>query len=318
MPVWSDPTNAFSGAFGASSIPATALVDAQGRLVHLFQGPLSPDDPTFLALLAAQGVFLQSGTPCGAAESGGTTCILVIEGRVTDNYGSPLVGGFLTYCGLITCHNGTLDDAGGFRVELGVILDPTQYALIVHGGATAAGIYEQLPVPGGSVVKVAAPIVTPLYPLTGTPLPVQTTVPLEVATGGVALEVPAGTFFTVPIEDLAGDAGPMFVVAGVDPTTAPAFAPPSAGLVALYALGPFGASPSGPVGVTLPNTTGLLPGKGVDLLVLDDNLNSTPFAAGTLQVAAQGTVSADGGFIFTAADAGISVLTWLGVRPAGG
>jgi hypothetical protein len=319
MPVWSDTTGAFATAFGATEVPATALVDWQGRLLHLFEGPLSPDDPTLLGLLAGQGVHLQSGTPCGAADNGGTNCILVIEGRLTDTTGAPLSGAGLTYCGLITCYYGSLDDAGGFRVELGVIVDPTQYALIVHGGTAAAGIYQRLSTPSSSVVELASPIVTPLFPATGTPLPAAPAAATEIANGGVALQIAAGTRWTIPIEDLgASDAGPEFVVATVDPSVAPVFAPLSMGFFALYALGPFGATSSSPVGVVVPNSTQLPAGQAVEFLVLDDDLDTTPFAAGTMQVAAQGTVSADGGFIGTAPDAGIATLTWLGVRLAGG
>ena len=68
--------------------------------------------------------------------------------------------------------------------------------------------------------------------------------------------------------------------------------------------------------MTVPNSIGLLPGTATEFLVLDDDLDPLPFAAGTLRVAARGAVSADGGFISTPADGGIDVLTWLGVRLA--
>jgi peroxiredoxin len=317
MPVWSDPSNAFATAFGISSTPATVVVDAQGRVVGSFTGEVSPDDPALLSLLQGQGVFLQSGTPCGAADTGGTNCLLVIQGQVTDNNGAPLVGASLTYCGLTTCYYGALDSTGAFRVELGVVLDPTQYALIVHGGLTAAGVYQQLSPPAGPVVTLSNPIVTPLFPAQGAPLPLQAASPVEVASAGVALQIGTGTHITIPIEDVGGDGGPQFVAVAVDPSSAPAFAPSSVGLLALYALGPFGATSSAPMGLSVSNTTGLAAGAAVEFLVLDDDLNTAPFAAGTLRVAAQGAVSPDGGLLITAPDAGISALTWVGIRPAG-
>jgi peroxiredoxin len=317
MPLWSDPSNAFAGAFGVASAPTTVLVDAQGRLVGTFQGEVSPDDPALLTLLQDQGVFLQSGTPCGAADTGGTDCVLVIQGRVTDDTGAPLVGASLTYCGLTTCYFGALDPTGAFRVDLGVVVDPTQYALIVHGGLTAAGIYQQLSPVASPVVTLGTPIVTPLFPSQGAPLPLQAATDVDVASAGVALQIPAGTHITIPIEDNGGDAGPQFVAVAVDPLSAPAFAPPSIGLLALYALGPFGATSSVPMGLAVSNTTGLPAGAAVEFLVLDDDLNTAPFAAGTLKVAAEGTVSPDGGLVISAPDAGINALTWLGIRAAG-
>jgi peroxiredoxin len=317
MPVWSDPANAFAAAFGISSTPATVLVDAQGRLAGVFGGDVSPDDPDLLALLQEQGVFLQSGTPCGAADTGGTSCVLVIQGRVTDDTGAPLVGASLTYCGLTTCYYGALDSTGAFRVELGVVVDPTQYALIVHGGLTAAGIYQQLASIVSPVVTLNAPIVTPLFPAQGVPLPLQPASDVDVASAGVALQIAAGTHLTIPIEDIGGDAGPQFVAVAVDPSSAPAFAPSSVGLLALYALGPFGATSSAPMSLVVWNTTGLPAGTAVEFLVLDDDLNTAPFAAGTMKVAAEGMVSPDGGLVISAPDAGIDALTWLGIRAAG-
>jgi peroxiredoxin len=320
MPVWSDPNDSFAQAFGASGVPATALVDGQGYLLHVFQGALDPSDPTLLALLASQGVTLASGTPCGAFDTSGSTCILLIQGTVTDETGSALPAASITYCGVTTCFYGTLNDAGTFRVDLSLVTDPTLYALIVHGALSAASVYEQISAPNGPVIEMATPIKTPLLPPAGPALAVHGSAQAEeVENGGVALEIPANTTFTVPIEDLiASDGGFAFQVAPVDPAAAPSFAPSTLGLLALYALGPFGATCANPLGVRLPNPGGLVAGDAVEFLALDDDLNTLPFLAGTMQVVASGTVSPDGGFVSTNAGAGIKSLTWLGLRRPGG
>jgi peroxiredoxin len=316
IPVWSDPGDAFAAVFGTSGVPATALIDSQGYLLHVFQGALDPSDSTLLALLAGQGVTFISGTPCGASDTSGSTCILVIEGQLSDLSGSPIPGAGITYCGVTTCFYGDLNDAGTFRVELGLVMDPTQYDLIIHGGMRAAGVYEQLAIPS-PVVDLTAPIETPLYTTSGQPVPVHGGAQSELVSGEVALDIPAGASFTIPLEDfIPGDGGNPFVTVKVEPAAAPAFAPPSLGLLALYALGPFGAKSSMPVGVRVPNPAGLTSGAAVEFLALDVDLTS-PFRAGTMQVVAQGAVSADGGFVSTNADAGISTLTWLAVRRPG-
>jgi hypothetical protein len=63
--------------------------------------------------------------------------------------------------------------------------------------------------------------------------------------------------------------------------------------------------------VTLDNAGKLPAGSSVDLLVLD---KASP--GGDLVVAAKGHVSADGAHVATDPGAGITEVTWLGVRPA--
>ena len=45
MPLWTDPDNAYTGVFRRIGVPTTVLLDADGRVVHIWQGELNPADP---------------------------------------------------------------------------------------------------------------------------------------------------------------------------------------------------------------------------------------------------------------------------------
>jgi cytochrome c-type biogenesis protein len=51
MPRWRDPGNRFARVFDGIGVPTNALVDADGRLVRVWQGPVDPDAPDFVRTL---------------------------------------------------------------------------------------------------------------------------------------------------------------------------------------------------------------------------------------------------------------------------
>jgi thiol-disulfide isomerase/thioredoxin len=53
MPTWADPDNNYTGFFRGVGVPTTVLLDAQGRVTHLWQGSLDVDDPETIAEIRA-------------------------------------------------------------------------------------------------------------------------------------------------------------------------------------------------------------------------------------------------------------------------
>ncbi|MEO7097343.1 MAG: hypothetical protein ABI175_29045, partial [Polyangiales bacterium] len=143
--------------------------------------------------------------------------------------------------------------------------------------------------------------------------------------GPVTIAWPAATEFDLDVEDVADkDTGRLIKSAKwADLTKVPTFAV-GQNLLSLYGLAPFDMKTCTKrpcestnllkMSVTLANETGLAAGTAVELVVLETDLFSVPFTAGTAKVAATGKVSADGKTITTDAGQGLNSLTWIGVR----
>ena len=53
MPLWVDPDNVYTGVFRGVGVPTTVLLDADGRIVHVWQGELNPSDPAVVETIEA-------------------------------------------------------------------------------------------------------------------------------------------------------------------------------------------------------------------------------------------------------------------------
>jgi hypothetical protein len=254
------------------------------------------------------------GTPAGQSSS--ATCVLEVDGTVTNLDGLPFAAAPVSVCSEV-CFFGKSDSAGNFTVKVGMRVDLGTFAAHVDGRPDGTDLFVPLSSASAGSVRLDT-LVVPDLGSAGPSLPPDGAPGSSIASGPVTLVVADGTQFTLTIGDISlGDKGRVFRVADVPMDRAP-LAARQAGLVALVAMSPFGTTASKPLGVALTNTAGLAAGAAVELLALDDNVGSSPPTAGTFRVVATGHVSVDGSSITTDAAAGIAELTWLGVRPRAG
>jgi hypothetical protein len=265
-----------------------------------------------------------SEAPCSIPNSDpGATCVKTVSGSLTDVSGAPLKKMVVSVCGNI-CYFGQSDDQGKFTVSVGQNIVPNAFAVLGHGRPDYVSLYMQLP-KGVSGDVTVPPLRLPKYD-TGVLLPADNAAATTITDGDVTLQIPDNVYWDLDVEDIElKDLGRTFRVGVVDAANFPSWAQPN-GIVALWGLGPFSAksesysamnNPTPPrvkLGVTVPNKTGLPAGSAVEFVVMGDSVLA-PVNAGTIFVAATGTVSADGQTISTDAGQGISLVTWLGVRP---
>ena len=257
-----------------------------------------------------------------------SACVRHVTGSAVDPSGKPLADLVISVCGGI-CYFSKTGADGTFDAHIGRFINHTQFSVLVHGRPKYASLYDTLPAPAaGDLIALKNPIVVPLYDSIGKDLPADGSPAGSDTAGPVTVSWPAGTEFELDVEDVADTAtGRMLKSAKwADLTKPPTFAV-GKNVLALYGLAPFDmkvctARPCDDtnlvkMSVTLTNETGLPAGTAVELIVLDTNLFSIPFSAGTGKVAATGTVSADGKTITTDAGQGLTSLTWIGVRKKG-
>ncbi len=255
--------------------------------------------------------------PCAERpDAAGVVCVREVRGRAVDFAGAPLGRHVITYCGP-TCYAATAGDDGSFVVAVNGFVAPREYTLLVHGRPEHASAWFAGADPAGEVVTYAEPLAVPRYEDVGAVIP-ETMAAMAGGTfraGDVELTVPAGARVEFDVEDFElGALGRTLRATRVELARAPAFAR-EAGLSAVWALGPFNLLSDRPLGVRVANRAGLPPGSAVDFVVMGNEIVSPPITGGRPVVAAAGRVSADGASIATDPGAGISYVTWLGVRP---
>jgi|GEM_PF-1245207 len=252
--------------------------------------------------------------PCAVRpDAAGVACVRQVRGRAVDFTGAPLAAHVITYCGP-TCYATMAAADGTFAVEVNDFVAPRDYTLQVHGRPDHASTWVAGVDPVNEVVTLAEPIAVPRYQDVGA---VITTGPAggSFAAGDVTLVVPPGARVEFDVEDFElGALGRTVRAVRVEIARAPVFAR-EAGLAAVWAMAPFNLLSDRPLGVRVANRPALPAGSAVDFVVMGNEFVSPPLTGGRPVVAAAGRVSADGATIATDPGAGISYVTWIGVRP---
>jgi hypothetical protein len=254
-----------------------------------------------------------------------SACVRHVTGKAVDVAGKPLADLVVSVCGGVCYFSKTIAD-GTFDAHIGRFINHTQFSVLVHGRPKYASLYDALPAPGsGDLINIATPIMVPAYDAIGDVLPADGSPAGSATAGAITVSWPAATEFDLDVEDVADkETGrTMKSAKWTDLTKVPTFAT-GKGFLSLYALAPFDMKTCTKrpcestnlvkLSVTITNETGLPAGTAVELLVLDTDLFSVPFTAGTAKVAATGKVSADGKTITTDPGQGLTSLTWIGVR----
>ncbi len=277
------------------------------------------------ALLGVAACACQTphGSPADPADGGGCSgsldaadfaCVLRVDGAVTDLAGAPVPHAAVSMCSR-QCYGAAAGADGRFSIAVGAFLRSSDYALHVSGRPDFADVYAKVPVPANGAITLASPVRVPRLPASGPPLPAAAGPALQLASGDVALDIPAGVTFTVDVADVAiGPLGRQLRSVRVPLDAMPDFARSVPDVAALYALAPPGAASSAPLAVHLTNAAGLPASSIVELYVLDDDYRPLPPTAGSAKHAARAHVSADGRTIDTDLGEGITSLTWLVVR----
>jgi len=252
--------------------------------------------------------------PCAVRpDAAGVACVRQVRGRAVDYAGAALGGHVITYCGP-TCYAAVAAADGTFSVEVNDFVAPRNYTLQVHGRPDHASTWVAGVDPVNDVVTFAEPVAVPRYQDVGAVI----TTGLEggaFSAGDVTLVVPTGARVEFDVEDFElGALGRTVRAVRVEPARAPAFAR-DAGLVAVWAMAPFNLVSDRPLGVRVANRGALAAGSAVDFVVMGNEIVSPPITGGRPVVAAAGHVSADGATVATDPGAGISYVTWIGVRP---
>lgn len=250
------------------------------------------------------------GPPPGGAPSENARCVRDVAGVITDDRGSPVRDLTITVCGVV-CFAALSDGAGAFRVPVDAHLPEGGYAMTANGRPTLGGTYLRLPEMAEGNVRLPKTLVLPRFSSETARLPDDGAAGL-VRSGPLTLDVREGTSWELDIEDLTDEVeGRKLRQAEVGEGARPDFA---AGAARVFALGPFKAKPSKPVGVVITNA-GLPAGTKVSFVVMTDSSSSITNDAGKGKVVAKGSVSADGTTIRTDEGEGIDRLTWLAVVP---
>jgi len=262
--------------------------------------------------------------PCSEDHGPNATCVMQVEGRTVDASGAPLAAISTSVCGSI-CWYGESDASGAFSVVIGENIVPTEFSTLPHGRPGRTSFYFALPTVTSTSVQVGDLTMLDL-PASGPTLTVwhekQGAPAQTVSSGGLTLEVAAGTQVKLDVEDVALDAlGKQLRVLPVPAGVRDAFADPKLALVALWALSPFEAAiidaatgEPALARVSVENTLGLPSGAAVEWLALGSYLFPDWVKPATFEVVATGKVSADGTRVEMDAGQGVRYLTWLGAR----
>ncbi len=251
--------------------------------------------------------------PCSVRpDAAGVACVRRVRGRVVDFAGAALANHVITYCGP-ACFSATTGADGAFVVEVNNFVAAREYTLQVHGRPAHASAWWAGLDPAGEEVTFPEALAVPRYEDVGTEI--AQTAPGSYTAGDVTVTVPAGARVEFDVEDFELAAlGRTLRSTRVEMGRAPAFAR-EAGLSAVWALAPFNLLCDRPMAVRVANRAGLPAGSAVDFVVMGNEIVTPPITAGRPVVAAAGHVSADGATIATDPGAGVSYLTWIGVRP---
>ncbi|MCK6534800.1 MAG: hypothetical protein L6Q84_17650 [Polyangiaceae bacterium] len=273
---------------------------------------------------AGAGGAAGGSAACSNDAGPGSVCVQQVTGRTVDASGQALAKLSTSVCGSV-CWFGESDATGAFSVSIGERIVPSQFSVLTHGRPSHTSFYFPLPespapsVDMGELTLLALPPSGPELVVWSDKqgAPAQT-----VTSGGLTLELTAGTQIKLDVEDVAlGNAGKQFRVTPIPAALQARFAPPALGLLALWALGPFEAAiileaggASALARISSADVLGLAPGTPVEWLALGSYLFSDWVAPATFGVVATGQVSPDGLRIEMNAGEGTRYLTWIGVR----
>lgn len=276
---------------------------------------------------AAAGV---GGCELSGDEPAEARCVKSVRGQVIDEAGALMPNQAVSFCGP-ACFYGETDAAGQFVIDVSVPLVVADYSATAHVRPTGASFYypvtvidesaDPLELDAGSLrtfrFSDEMPALVVKNDLDGATPPAQ-----QVSAQGVELTVEAGVQIEIEIDEVVeGENGRKFYVKAFDGAQISELAP-GAGLLALYAIGPFEArfSEPGPPKVprearlSFPNPTGLPPGTAVEVLALGSYLFPEWVHPGRFEVVAEAAVSSDGQRIELPSGTGLPYLTWFGLR----
>lgn len=223
----------------------------------------------------------------------GPPTLLNLEGRLIGLDQQPLAGVAVSLCHA-TCRDTVTGGQGEFAFPATL---PSFYTL--RARKPAAPDYAELDFPlylDGSVNPRLVPLVLPKIT---TDAPVPAGVQSLAVDATLALTLDSSTLM-LPQGGAAGHLGGVRIPAGLYPN----FCVPSARVLAMWAFTPTGITSSTPVGISLSESLGLLPGTTVSFVEISP-------ADGRPATAASGTVSADGKSIKTPLGSGLHQLSWL-------
>lgn len=244
-------------------------------------------------------------------------CVETVTGKAVDTSGAPVIKKVVSICGNI-CYYGQTGEDGVFVAKVGNFINVPNFSAYVHGRPDYIGIFEKLPLGPTRNIVMPAPMVLPIPPTTGPRIPIDAAkravmTEASVTSDEVTLNFAAGTQVELDLEDIERMAkGEEFRVVKVDPKNPPAFARGEPAPVLLYGAMPFDAKFSKKVGLTIAADGGLAEGTAVEIFALGSDFVKLR-TAGKLVPQATGKVVS--GKIQTDPGEGLSLLTWIGVRP---
>jgi hypothetical protein len=289
--------------------------------------------PTFvvltLALLACSseappassgGGSVQVSPPSGNAASGGcsdsaashpagTSCVTVVHGQLIDSADAPVTAPVSVCGGAVLC-TGSAANEGLFNVTVNRYVDLSTFVLHVYGHPYHGDMITRLARATTSDIALNSLPRVPRMENKGDVLPPTAVSSTVVRSGPIELTLAAGA--TTVVEPAHENTREL--LSGAVPDAAKW----DAGVVALYAVGPFDAqfSPAAAVAITLPATATIADGTTLDLVVLEDDITAG-VTAGTLVKVGSATVTK--GIARSVVGGGLTRLTWVGVRtPKGG
>jgi hypothetical protein len=232
-----------------------------------------------------------------------------VHGQIVDSADAPVTAPVAVCGGAVLCVGSAVNE-GIFNVTVNRYVDLSTFVLHVYGHPYHGDLITRLSRATTSDITLNTLPRVPRMENKGDVLPPSTATSLVARSGPVELTLAAGTATTVePAHESTRE-----LLSG----TVPDAATWDAGIVALYAVGPFDARfvPSAAVAITLPAAAAIADGTTLDLVVLSDDL-ADGVTAGTLVKVGSATVSK--GVARSVAGGGVDRLTWVGVRlPKGG
>ena len=241
----------------------------------------------------------------------GSACVKTVTGRLVEDATQTPVKLLTTVCGAGLCLLGD-GDANGFSVPVNRFVDLDVFVLHVDGRPSHANVYIRLARSTSDAIVLASPVRVPILDQVGTALPqMPPGANLVLRAGDVALTLGPTTAVELDFADAALEAEGRKLRSGK--VSSEVMSDPK--LVVLHAMSPFGATltPPAEVAITLPAAAGIADGTAVELVALEDTLDSPE--TGKLKVVATATVT--GGVAKSDPGTGLARLTWIGVRKKG-
>jgi hypothetical protein len=236
---------------------------------------------------------------CGATTSANEICITSVKGQVLDGdgHGTTLP---INLCNANVCFS-TRSDDGIFNVQPNSPLDLSTFLIHAYGYPDYSDTFVRLTRATSSVVTLDTPVYVARLGFTGAVVPSSTTAATPLTAGPVTITLPpdATTTFYPAHDARAFRAGAVPQPTRFDPS-----------MVALFALGPFGARISSPAEIAIALPSPMPDGTELAIVVLEDDVLKN--TAGTFSVAGKATVT--GGVARSASGVGIHALTWVGLR----